>query len=67
MRIDKEYALRNLEKILYFIIIIAFALGVIGGLGYLFYDHHILFGIADIVVVALAFPLFIKVFKEFLK
>lgn len=48
-----------MSKILdFFIIAIAF-LATIGGTAYLLYDHHILFGIANICLAAMAFP-FVK-------
>ena len=53
-----------MSKIIDFIILAIAILGAIGGTAYLFYDHHILFGITNICLVAMAFPFIKARFKE---
>lgn len=48
-----------LGKIADIAIIAAAILATIGGTAYLFYDHHILFGITNLCLAAMAFP-FVK-------
>lgn len=43
-----------------------FALAAIGGVAYLFYDHHALFGVAAVAVSGMAIPYIIKRVKSLL-
>lgn len=45
-------------------VIAAYLLATIGGTGYLFHDHHILFGVTNLLLAAMAAPFFIKVVKD---
>lgn len=58
----KEYARKGFD----FACICAYILGAIGGIAYLFYDHHSLFGVAGIAVSAMAVPFVIKRVKSLL-
>lgn len=57
----------NMNKILDFAAICAAFLAVIGGTAYLFYDHHILFGVTNILLAVMAFPFIRERFKDLLK
>lgn len=48
-----------MRKIFDFVVLILAILAGIGGTAYLFFDRHILFGIANLCLVAMAFP-FVK-------
>lgn len=54
----------TIKKIYAFAVMCVSVLGAIGGTAYLFYDHHILFGVTNICLVAMAMPYIIKVVKE---
>lgn len=56
----------NLKKIFDFAVICVAILSVVGGTAYLFYDHHILFGIANLCLAAMAFPYIRERVKEML-
>ena len=45
-------------------VIAAYLLATIGGTWYLFDDHHILFGVTNLLLAAMAAPYFIQVVKD---
>ena len=58
--------METIKKIYCFFVIIVAVLAVIGGTAYLFYDHHILFGITNLCLGAMAVPYVIARAKELL-
>jgi hypothetical protein len=53
-----------LRKIYCFICVCLYALAAIGGVAYLFYDHHGVFAVAGIATTAMALPYLIDRIKE---
>lgn len=53
-----------MRKIFDFVVLILAILAGIGGTAYLFFDHHILFGITNLCLVAMAFPFIKARFKD---
>lgn len=53
-----------MSKIIDFFILVIAVLAAIGGTAYLFYDHHILFGIANLCLAAMAFPFLKERYKD---
>lgn len=60
MMISKE----TLRKFYCFFCICFFALAAFGGIAYLFYDDHAIFGVAAIATTAMAVPFLIERIKE---
>lgn len=58
--------MKAIKQILTFILLIAAVLAIIGGTAYLFYDHHALFGVANILLAGLAFPTIKQLFNDLL-
>lgn len=56
--------MNTLEKLYAFAVLCIAALGTIGGTAYLFYEGHILFGITNICLAAMAFPYVREQFKK---
>lgn len=54
----------TLRKIYCFFCVCAYALAAIGGIAYLFYDMHGVFGVAAICTTAMATPYLIERIKE---
>ncbi len=54
----------EIKKLYAFALLCVYILAVIGGTAYLFYDHHILFGVTNLGLSAMAWPYFHKVVKE---
>ena len=54
----------TLKKIYAFAVACVSVLGAIGGTAYLFYDRHILFGVTNLCLVAMACPYIYKVVKQ---
>jgi len=52
------------KNFIYLFAIAGFLLGSIGGTGYLFYDGHILFGVANIILSLIALGSVIDMFKN---
>ena len=48
--------MKTLEKFYAFAVLCTAFLAAIGGTAYLFYDHHGLFGVTNIILCAMAFP-----------
>ena len=48
--------MKTLEKFYAFAVLCTASLAAIGGTAYLFYDHHGLFGVTNILLCAMAFP-----------
>lgn len=53
-----------LKKFYAFGVLCVSVLASIGGTAYLFFDHHILFGVTNLCLVAMALPYIIKTVKE---
>lgn len=53
-----------LKKIYSFAVICAAFLAAIGGTAYLFYDHHAIFGVVNILLAAMAFPYIKERFQD---
>ena len=64
MMITKELLKIYARKAYDFSCICLFALAAIGGIAYLFYDHHALFGVAAIAVSGMAIPYIIERVKS---
>lgn len=56
--------MESLKKLFDFIVLCVYVLASIGGTAYLFYDHHALFGVTNIALVAMACPYFISRIKD---
>lgn len=54
----------ELKQLYAFILLCVYVLAVIGGTGYLMYDHHILFGVTNLGLAAMAWPFFFKTMKD---
>lgn len=48
--------MKTLEKLYAFAVLCVAFLATIGGTAYLFFDHHSLFGVTNILLCAMAFP-----------
>lgn len=48
--------MKTLEKFIAFAVVCIATLAAIGGTAYLFFDGHALFGVANILICAMAFP-----------
>lgn len=48
--------MKTLEKIYAFAVLCTASLAAIGGTAYLFFDHHGLFGVTNILLCVMAFP-----------
>lgn len=59
-------AMRNdtLRKLYSFVCICLFALAALGGVAYLFFDHHAIFGISAIATSAMAVPYLIECIND---
>ena len=55
--------MKTLEKFYAFAVICTAFLAAIGGTAYLFYNHHGLFGVTNILLCAMAFPYVKEQFK----
>lgn len=55
------------KQILRMVILMAYALGAIGGTGYALYSHAYVIAIAVVVLAVLAFPVVKKIFQDLTK
>lgn len=53
-----------LKKFYAFFVICAYILATLGGTAYLFFDKHYVFGVANILLAAMATPYMVKQFKS---
>lgn len=58
--------MKDLIKIYDFAVLCVAVLAAVGGTAYLFYDHHALFGVTNIALVAMAVPYIVKRAKDIL-
>lgn len=56
-----------LRQLYCFVCLCVYALAAIGGVAYLFHDHHFVFAIAAIAVTAMATPYLIERIKELMQ
>lgn len=56
--------MKEATKIIYFLGLFLYMMGVIGGTAYLFHDHHFVFGVASILMGVMAFPTAKKLYKK---
>ena len=55
------------KKFLAFFCVAIYILATIGGAAYLFYDGHVLFGITNIILSAMALPYFLMMWRRVIK
>lgn len=58
--------MENITKIYDFAVLVVAILAAVGGTAYLFYDGHTIFGIANIFLVAMAYPFVSSRLKDIL-
>ena len=56
-----------LRQMYCFVCMCLYALAAIGGIAYLFYDKHLVFGVAAIAVTAMATPYLVERIKELMQ
>lgn len=56
--------MKTIDKLFAFAVLCVAFLAAIGGTAYLFFDHHALFGVTNILLCAMAYPFVKEQFKK---